>query len=412
MRRRGDARRRRGIEFIDATSPSSTPMMGWLRAPAIRRITASSAPRSRCSRRCRSSRAAASSGSNLPARSSRCAPRRMAASRSTSTRPASILAKARVTEAALACGPHLPMHEPSAEAMRKAGESPGRIHNNCSGKHAGMLAHCVQQQWVTDGYHRFNHPMQQRVVSTLSRWMRIESERLRQGHRRLRPADLRNAARCGGRRMRAGSAAAAAAAEPAPATIFNAMVMHPEYVAGTDRLDTDLMRIANRRLFAKVGAEGFYCAGVPAMKLGVALKVEDGAKRAAEPALLAVLHRLSVIGSAELEQLGAGTAVPTFSIRATKSSATFGWTCSSRAAWRLVAPQLERLRIRPLPSYDDRISHGVFSRRQSSCRCWARPAPRRARRPRRQPRRRRRARTRSQRTASICPARAAARHSR
>lgn len=213
-----------------------------------------------------------------------------------------ILAKARVTDAALACGPHLPMHEPAAQAMVRAGESPSRIHNNCSGKHAGMLAHCVQQQWVTNGYHRYNHPMQQRVVSTLSRYMRIDATDLVRGIDGCglptfsMPLDA-VAEGC------ARFAAAAAAGEAAPATIFNAMVVHPEYVAGTDRLDTDLMRVANRRLFAKVGAEGFYCAGVPSMKLGVALKVEDGAKRASEPALLAVLHHLDAISAAELERL-------------------------------------------------------------------------------------------------------------
>ena len=81
------------------------------------------------------------------------------------------------------------------------------------------------------------------------------------------------------------------------------MVAHPEYVAGTDRLDTDLMRVAGTRLFAKVGAEGFYCAGIPSMKLGVALKVEDGNKRAAEPAILAVLQAIDAIGAAELDRL-------------------------------------------------------------------------------------------------------------
>jgi L-asparaginase II len=81
------------------------------------------------------------------------------------------------------------------------------------------------------------------------------------------------------------------------------MVQHPEFVAGTDRLDTDLMRIAGGRLFAKVGAEGFYAASIPPLRLGVALKVEDGAKRAAEPALLAVLREIDAIGAADLERL-------------------------------------------------------------------------------------------------------------
>jgi L-asparaginase II len=82
------------------------------------------------------------------------------------------------------------------------------------------------------------------------------------------------------------------------------MVTHPEFVAGTDRLDTDLMRIATSTpLFAKVGAEGFYCAGIPSLRLGVALKVEDGHKRASEPALLAVLHKLDALSNEQMHQL-------------------------------------------------------------------------------------------------------------
>jgi L-asparaginase II len=214
----------------------------------------------------------------------------------------SILAKAKVTEAALACGPQAPMHEPTAHAMIAAGNSPGRIHNNCSGKHAGMLAHCVQQQWVTNGYHRASHPMQQRVISTLARWMRVNADDLSQavdgcGLPTFAIALDAVAEGC------AKFSAAVADADPAPATIFNAMVSHPEYVAGTDRLDTDLMRAAGTRLFAKVGAEGFYCAGIPSMRLGIALKVDDGAKRAAEPALLAVLRRFNAISAAEWDHL-------------------------------------------------------------------------------------------------------------
>jgi L-asparaginase II len=63
------------------------------------------------------------------------------------------------------------------------------------------------------------------------------------------------------------------------------------------------MRVTNDRLFAKVGAEGFYCAAVPSMQVGVALKVEDGARRAAEPALLGVLHAIDVLSTSELDRL-------------------------------------------------------------------------------------------------------------
>ncbi len=214
----------------------------------------------------------------------------------------SILAKAGVTENDLACGAHLPMHEPTAHAMLAAGSVPSRIHNNCSGKHAGMLAHCVQRQWPARGYHRLDHPMQQRVVSTLAMWMRSDAADMPQAidgcglPTFALPLDA----------VATGCAKFAAAVSndiAAPAAIFNAMVAHPEFVAGTDRLDTDLMRVAQKRLIAKVGAEGFYCAAIPSLKLGIALKVEDGAKRAAEPALLAVLRKVGSIDAAEAQRL-------------------------------------------------------------------------------------------------------------
>jgi L-asparaginase II len=214
----------------------------------------------------------------------------------------SILAKARLTEGALACGAHLPMHDATAAAMASAGVAPARIHNNCSGKHAGMLAHCVQQQWVTNGYHRASHPMQQRIVSTLARWMRIDAGEITQaidgcGLPTFAIALDAVAEGC------AKFAAAAADGDPAPAAIVAAMVHHPEFVAGTDRLDTDLMRLVAPRLFAKVGAEGFYCAGAPLQRIGIALKVEDGAKRASEAALLAVLRHVGAIDNAEFDGL-------------------------------------------------------------------------------------------------------------
>ncbi|OFW44841.1 MAG: hypothetical protein A3J29_06625 [Acidobacteria bacterium RIFCSPLOWO2_12_FULL_67_14b] len=214
----------------------------------------------------------------------------------------SMLAKAKVTEEALACGPHPPMHAPSAEALRAEGRAPTRIHNNCSGKHAGMLAFTVQQGWVTSGYHRAAHPAQQRILSTVARWMGVEANDIDQAidgcglPTFALPLDA-VAEGC------ARFAAAAADRTPAPARIFAAMTAHPEYVAGTGRLDTDLMRTAQGRLFAKVGAEGFYAVGIPSRRMGLALKVEDGSGRASEPALLAALRLLDVITFQQFDAL-------------------------------------------------------------------------------------------------------------
>ena len=213
-----------------------------------------------------------------------------------------MLAKARLTEDALACGPHPPMHAPSAEALRCAGLKPSRIHNNCSGKHAGMLAFTIHQGWVTGGYHRAAHPTQQRILSTIARWMRAEATEIEQAvdgcglPTFALPLDA-VAEGC------ARFAAAVHSKTPAPSQIFDAMTAHPEMVAGTDRLDTDLMRTVQGRLCSKVGAEGFYAAAIPKRQMGVALKVEDGSGRAAEPALLAALRLTDVIDHREFEAL-------------------------------------------------------------------------------------------------------------
>ena len=225
----------------------------------------------------------------------------------------SILERAGKTEDALACGPHFPLHAPTADAMKVNRQTPTRIHNNCSGKHAGMVASTVQQGWPTDGYHHRDHPLQQEILNTLSRWMTIDPTQIEQAIDGCGlptfaiplVAVARGCARF----------STAAASEPAPARIFSAMVSHPEYVAGTGRLDTDLMRSSSEKLFVKVGAEGYYCAGIPTMRLGVALKVTDGATRAAEAALVAVLHAVDAVDRVQLDSLSQFAVSPILNTR-------------------------------------------------------------------------------------------------
>ena len=213
-----------------------------------------------------------------------------------------ILAKAGVPESALACGAHAPMFAPAAAALETSGTPPGRIHNNCSGKHAGMLALSAFHHWPLGSYEQLQHPAQQRVLETLMRWTGVARDDIATA---IDGCALPTFALPLQAVALACARLAAAATDPSPAAIVvDAMTRHPEYVAGTGRLCTALMRTAShRRLFAKVGAEGYYCAGVPALGLGVALKVEDGAKRAAEPALLATLRAIGALSAGELDAL-------------------------------------------------------------------------------------------------------------
>jgi L-asparaginase II len=205
-----------------------------------------------------------------------------------------ILEKAGVGAEALACGSHPPFDDEARRALEEAGLEPGRLHNNCSGKHAGMMMLARTHGWDLDGYHRPEHPVQQRVLAEVARWTQLPLEAIGLAVDGCGVScfalPLRQMALAFG-----SFAAAVRAGDRGPATVAQAMTEHPEMVAGEGRLCTALMRVAGGRLFAKVGAEGVYCVGVPGAELGIAVKVEDGAVRALAPAILGVLRELDLI---------------------------------------------------------------------------------------------------------------------
>jgi L-asparaginase II len=202
----------------------------------------------------------------------------------------------------LACGPHPPRHERTRLDLAEAGLEPGRLHNNCSGKHIGMLALARAHGWDPSGYIRPEHPVQGRVLSEVSKWAGIPLEAIALG-----------TDGCGAvsfalplRQMAFAYASLARAArrgERDATYIVGAMTSYPEMVAGEGRLCTDLMERTAGRVVAKAGAEGLYCVGVPGAEIGVALKVQDGAPRAVGPAILSVLRQLDLISEDDLGAL-------------------------------------------------------------------------------------------------------------
>lgn len=194
----------------------------------------------------------------------------------------------------LACGPHPPLSPAVVEEVARGGQTMTPCWSNCSGKHAGMLALARHHGWPTEGYERASHPVQERILSEVSRWTGVPREDIWQGVDGCTAVSfglsLRGMATAYARFGMSGGSAARRLRE--------AMWAHPELVAGTGRLCTELMAAARGEVLAKVGAEGIYSAAVPALGLGVSLKVEDGDMRCAPPALLAVLKQL-------FERLGA-----------------------------------------------------------------------------------------------------------
>jgi L-asparaginase II len=193
------------------------------------------------------------------------------------------------SESDLACGPQPPRHEPAWEAMLRRGEKPTRLHNNCSGKHTGFLT--VARHWdlAVAGYERIDHPVQQAVAKILSELSGVADL----------PWGVDGCAAPNFALPLSGFACALAKLAARRALggerILGAMMSYPELVAGTGRACTALIRAAEGRAVVKVGAEGVYAGMIPARGLGIALKIDDGATRAAETAIAAVLLSLKVM---------------------------------------------------------------------------------------------------------------------
>ncbi len=176
----------------------------------------------------------------------------------------------------------------------------GPLHDNCSGKHAGFLTVARHLGTPTMGYHRFDHAVQQRVLGVLEQMTGL---------------DLGDAPRgtdgCGipAIAMPLGNVALAMArlADPADqpdarqdasARIRAAMAAEPYMVAGADRFCTRIMEVTGRAALIKTGAEGVYCGALTGLGLGIAVKIDDGARRAAEMVMGGLLRRLGILDKA------------------------------------------------------------------------------------------------------------------
>ena len=200
-------------------------------------------------------------------------------------------------EGDLACGPHDPMARRGAKFLRDSGLSPTRLHNNCSGKHAAMLARAKLARWPTQDYERLGHPVQESCLGTVAAWTGVPREKVGCAVDGcgvvvfILPLDgMAGAYARLARDARAGA--------EIPERITSAMSTRPFLVGGTDRFDTVLMEETDGRVLSKIGAEGVHSAAVLDRGIGIAIKVEDGATRAQYPALLRILQWLQVLPEA------------------------------------------------------------------------------------------------------------------
>jgi L-asparaginase II len=214
------------------------------------------------------------------------------------------LARLGIDEMVLACGAHSPLHAPSAERLLAAGQAPEPVHNNCSGKHAGMLTLACHLAAPLAGYQRPDHPVQRRVGESLAEMAVLDAlpEPAIDGCGvPTFPLSLAQLAR--GFARFADPQALSPTRRAACAQIRAAMSAHPELVGGSGQACTAIMT-AVPELVVKTGAEGLYAAALPRVGLGLALKVEDGGSRAAPVALLALLDALGALPGDARQALG------------------------------------------------------------------------------------------------------------
>jgi L-asparaginase II len=212
-----------------------------------------------------------------------------------------MLAAAGRGEADLECGAQIPSDRTAADALVREGKRPSALHNNCSGKHAGFICFACHTGIDVKGYVAPDHPVQREIAATMEAMTGA----------RLTP-DVRGVDGCSIptwaipldklalalARLVTGEGLSPARTAAAHRLVA-ACAAEPFMVAGTGRLETDALSIFGQRLFIKGGAEGVCCAGFPDLGLGVALKCDDGAGRAADTLAAAVIDGFLPMSDAE-----------------------------------------------------------------------------------------------------------------
>ncbi len=207
----------------------------------------------------------------------------------------------------LLCGVHPPLRPEATAELHALRVEPSTLHNNCSGKHTGMLALAEQLGAGTLGYTSSSHPVQREVLATVCRFTGLPTEAVTLAvdgcgvpcfgtsvyHLALAFARLMDPASVGE------PYAAAAGA------VREAMIEHPHLVAGTGRFDTDLMRAAGGTMLSKGGASGVQCVGLPG-GVGLAVKIEDGSDSPSiRPSGVVAIEALRQLGMLDADQVAA-----------------------------------------------------------------------------------------------------------
>lgn len=223
-------------------------------------------------------------------------------------RAESLLERGGFSAGDLQCGAHLPMDRESAARLQSQGEEPTALHNNCSGKHAGMLLACRLLGFPADSYLSPEHPLQKAILEHMARLCGMPGETIGLGTDGCSVPCYHLPVEAAARAYAVLAHPRGAGVEPLLAAalerIVSAMGKAPEMVAGPGRFTTRLITASRGRVVGKEGAEGFYGIAVRGpVALGIALKIADGGERCRDGVVLDLLRQLGSLAGAELDEL-------------------------------------------------------------------------------------------------------------
>lgn len=219
-----------------------------------------------------------------------------------------ILQRAEAAIDDLHCGPHMPLDSEMAKQLLCTNTPPTALHNNCSGKHAGMLLACKLYGWPMETYTDPSHPLQNAILQIITQTSGTDDITLATDG-------------CGAPVFclpMPGIATMFArfASDPKFDTLFTAMTRHPQLVGDSERIDTRLMEVSEGNLVAKVGAEGFLGIGNRQAECGLALKIKDGSNAIRDILVIGLLEDLGWLDAKQVEPL---RAQPAFSTQRTNT---------------------------------------------------------------------------------------------
>ncbi len=222
-----------------------------------------------------------------------------------------MLDKAGLTIDDLRCGAHAPFNEAESQRLLRAGYKPTQLHNNCSGKHAAMLAFAKHIGADSKTYLSPDNRIQKRILKCIADFTEMSEDKIALGIDGCAAPNFAVPISAMAKSFinLISPAKFPDATQAACHRIVTTMMNHPELIGGSERLDTMLMQAARGKIISKVGADGVWLCGVlPSERwptgLGIALKVADGDDMRARPVVaVEILRQLGILSRDDLTDL-------------------------------------------------------------------------------------------------------------